>query len=66
MRTPTIGSIWIDFARAQLGAHFIRVESKSNNTDGPTRDDLSWVEKLQAIYRDPVPLAWFADVKAMP
>ena len=48
-----IGSVWLDIARLQIGLHAVRVESKANIADGPTREFLSLLGELGASFVPP-------------
>ena len=56
-----IGRIWLDFAAANMAVHFIRVESACNVADGPTREDFSYMARLQAEWLDPKWPLWIED-----
>ena len=50
-----IAQVWLDIARSNLAPQFLKVESACNLADGPTRDDLSLMELLNAEW---VPPQW--------
>ena len=53
-----IGKTWLEVASQGISLHLVRVESKANVADGPSRDDLSFLEELQATYVAPVLPDW--------
>ena len=53
-----IGKTWLMIAGAGLALHVVRVESNANVADGPTRDDLSFLEELGADFVDPILPDW--------
>ena len=53
-----IGSLWLDIARLQIGLHAVRVESKANIADGPTREFLGLLGELGASFVPPKLPAW--------
>ena len=53
-----IGSLWLDIARLQIGLHAVRVESKANIADGPTRGFLSLLGELGASFVPPKLPSW--------
>ena len=61
-----IGKLWLQLGEMQTDLHGARVESKANIADGPTRDDLSFLEKLEAIFVEPVLPAWIYDIWKIP
>ena len=48
-----IGNVWLDIARLQIGLHAVRVESKANIADGPTREFLALLGELGASFVPP-------------
>ena len=48
-----IGRLWLYVAEINCDLHALRVESKANIADGPTRDDLSLVNALGARFIPP-------------
>ena len=57
--TNYIGRVWQDCARLDIGLMLYRVPSKSNIADGPTRYDLTTLEKFKAQFVPPVlPHGW--------
>ncbi len=52
------GKCWMELALRQVCLRAWRVESKSNLRDGPTRSDVQWVDRLGAVYTDPVLPDW--------
>ena len=57
-----VGKVWLALAAADVRFHALRVESKSNVADGPTRDDYAWVVRLKAKYVPPVLPGWLYQV----
>ena len=53
-----IGNLWLDIARLQIGLHAVRVESKANIADGPTREFLSLLGELGASFVPPKLPSW--------
>ena len=49
----SIGNLWLDIARLQIGLHTVRVESKANIADGPTREFLGLLGELGASFVPP-------------
>ena len=49
----SIGNLWLDIARLQIGLHAVRVESKANIADGPTREFLDLLGELGASFVPP-------------
>ena len=53
-----IGRFWLDVATLRLGFWALRVESKANLADGPTRDCLAYLQDLRATFWSPVWPRW--------
>ena len=53
-----IGFLWLDIAKAGIGVHCERVESHANIADGPSREFLSLVEELGAVFVEPKLPTW--------
>ena len=53
-----VGRTWLTVCDLNCHAIFGRVESKANVADGPTRDDLTWVQALNAQYVELVLPEW--------
>ena len=43
-----VGKAWLEVASQSISLHLLRVESKAKVADGPPRDDLSFLEEMQA------------------
>eukprot|EP00435_Cladocopium_sp_Y103_P044779 s1987_g12.t1 len=56
-----VGRLWLELAARQVDLHVARVESDSNVSDGPSRDDLSWLAILKAAWVEPVLPTWVTD-----
>ena len=61
-----VGQFWLGVARASVGFHGARVESKANVADGPSRDDLSEIRRLGARWVEPVLPPWVYDLWRIP
>ena len=61
-KNAAIAQIWLDVAAYGLAPHFIKVDTACNLADGPTRDDLSLMRRLNAIWVDPKWPAWAGDL----
>ena len=57
-----IGKLWLAVAELDTDLHVARVESKANIADGPSRDDISMLNQLQAVYVEPVLPQWIHDL----
>ena len=57
-----IGRLWLHCSRLDIGLQLYRVPSKSNISDGPTRCDLSVLNKFDATFVPPVLPDWVGDV----
>ena len=57
-----VGRAWLHVAKQQIGWQLFRVESKANLTDGPTRDDCSLMDYLEAEWMQPKLQSWCIDV----
>ena len=53
-----IGKTWLEVASQSISLHLVRVESKANVADGPSRDDLSYLEEMDAQFVEPVLPDW--------
>ena len=56
------GKFWLELAVRDVIFHALRVESKSNVADGPTRADLTWALRLRAVWFEPVFPVWAKEV----
>ena len=54
----SIGRTWLQVAASSIGLHAVRVESAANLADGPTREDLSEMERIGARFVEPVLPDW--------
>ena len=61
-----IGKLWLDIAASSLGLHVVRVESKANLADGPTRESLGQLEALNAHFVEPKLPKWVYDIWGWP
>jgi len=61
-----IGQLWLDIAELQVGLHAVRVESKANIADGPTREFLELLSELGATFVEPQLPAWCSDIWTFP
>ena len=57
-----IGKVCLHLASVDCDLHVGRVESKSNIADGPTREDLSLLEQLEAVFVSPILPEWISDI----
>ena len=57
---------WTDFRKQQIGWHGSRVTSAANIADGPTRDDLRLVERLGAVFVQPILPEWLRSLWQIP
>jgi hypothetical protein len=62
----SIGYIWKDLVILGIGAHFTRVESKANVSDGPTRSRFEVLHRLAAERIEPVEPSWFKQLNVFP
>ena len=62
----SVGKMWLDFAHYKIAFYGVRVESKANVADGPTRDEISILEQLGATFREPRFPAWVRDIWSFP
>ena len=53
-----IAQIWLEFATENLAPWIVKVETACNLADGPTRDDLQFMRRLNAVWVDPVWPEW--------
>ena len=53
-----IGRLWLELAEGQVDLRVGRVESRANVSDGPSRDDLSLIALLKAMWVEPVLPEW--------
>ena len=56
-----IGQLWHGVAEARMALHILRVESKANISDGPSRGDLSGMMSLNAREVPAVMPDWLLD-----
>ena len=61
-----IGRAWLDLAETGVGLHMVRVESKANVADGPTREGSTTLEFLGASYVEPRLPPWAYDLWRFP
>ena len=61
-----VGHLWLDLAAFAVDLRVARVESKANVADGPSREDLSELDRLKAHYVDPVLPQWSYDLWGIP
>ena len=61
----SIGQTWLQAAAIGAGIHFVRVESKSNLADRPTRDQFDILNKLGAREAPPKWPAWVYELSHM-
>ena len=57
-----IARIWLNFAAAGIAPWFLKVETKCNVADGPTRDTFEDVRRLSAQYVQPRGPDWISDI----
>ena len=57
-----IGRLWMEFASRHVAPQFVRVESKANLADGPTRNNFVHLETLDAVFVKPQLIPWTYDV----
>ena len=62
----TIGQLWLDMAQGHTAFHGVRVESKANLADGPTRKSFFELERLEATFVAPVLPTWVFDLWRFP
>ena len=53
-----VARMWHEAARQRWGLLFRRLETKANRADGPTREDFSYLEDLQARWHMPTMPGW--------
>ena len=53
-----IGKLWLMVADAGISLHIVRVESKTNVADGPSRDYLDLLRGLNAEFVEPALPSW--------
>ena len=53
-----VGKMWLDLACNRIAFRALRVDSKANIADGPTRDDFKALHKLNARFDEPVFPEW--------
>ena len=56
-----IAKVWLSFAALSVAPHFVRVETSCNVADGPTRENLHFMERLQATWCEPRWPEWAID-----
>ena len=61
-----IGRIWLDIAKLQVGLYVVRVESRANIADGPTREYLDLLYELDAVFVEPKLPEWCKEMWAFP
>ena len=57
-----IGRFWLDLANNRVAPFFLRVESKANIADAPSRDSTEELERLGAVRVEPIFPPWFSQV----
>ncbi len=57
-----LGQFWLALAKLGIDLYAVRVESKANIADGPTRQFLSNLEELEAEFLDPVLPPWIYQI----
>ena len=60
-----VAKIWLDFAAESVSPWIIRVETKCNIADGPTRGDLHHLSLMEAHWVPPRWPEWIQDIWAM-
>ena len=60
-----IAKIWLNFAAAGVSPWIIKVETKCNLADGPTRDTFEDLRRLNARWVEPRWPSWIADIWAI-
>ena len=55
------GHLWLDIVKANAALNIVRVESKANIADGPTRDRFQLLEELGSLLVTPVLPTWLAN-----
>ena len=53
-----VAQVWLDFAAYDISVHLLRVESRANIADGPTRDHFYELAKRRAQFREPRMAQW--------
>ena len=61
-----IARIWLDFAAEAVGPYVIKVETKCNVADGPTRDFFGDMIRLNAQWIEPRWPDWIQDIWRLP
>ena len=56
-----IGQFWIDTAKLRIALQCGRVCSAANIADEPTRGEYKWVQKVQAVFVEPIVPEWLRD-----
>ena len=56
-----IAQVWLDIAAMNVAPHFLKVDTACNLADGPTREDLSLIQRLGATWLEPRWPAWAMD-----
>ena len=59
-----IAQLWLFLGTIAARPHFVRVESKANIADGPSRGDLVLMEQLNARFVVPALPSWLCDIYA--
>ena len=57
-----VARMWHEAAQNRWGLLFRRVESKANVADGPTRENLEILERLGAIWCEPMMPSWITNL----
>jgi len=57
-----VGVLWMLAARERIGLYIVRVESKANIADAPSRGELSPMRELEAHFVTPQLPSWLKDV----
>ena len=55
------GKLWMEIVVRCISVNMVRVESKANIADGPTRDRFELLQELQSQFVAPVWPAWIHD-----
>ena len=62
----SVGNLWLDTVRLRIGSRLGRVESAAILADGPSRDDLSFLQHLRARFVEPSLPPWAYDLWRCP
>ena len=61
-----VGHLWLALAQQSVGLHVARVESGANVSDGPTREEFGDLQRLGAVWVEPVLPPWVCDLWGIP